>query len=67
MGVNFSESSDIIIHMNKGQVSRINMVKKPSGTLYPLGELEETKLKDFQWLDYLRPKTKNEIFFWKQK
>ncbi len=64
VGVNFSESSDIIIYMKNGQVSRINMIKQPTGTLYPLGELEETKLKGFQWLEDLRPKSKMEIFFW---
>jgi len=63
--VNFAESSDIVIYMNQGQVNRINMVKQPTGTLYPLDELEETKLKDFQWLEYLRPKTKYDIFKWK--
>ena len=67
VGVNSAESSDIIIHMKQGQVSKINMIKQPSGTLYPLEELKETKLKDFQWLDYLRPKSKKDIFDWKQK
>ncbi len=64
VGVNFSESSDIIIYMKNGQVSRINMIKQPTGTLYPLGDLKETKLKGFQWLEDLRPKSKMEIFFW---
>lgn len=66
VGVNFAESSDIIIHMKDGQPSRINMVKQPAGTLYPLDELEQTKLKDFQWLEHLRPVTKEEIFIWKK-
>mgnify|MGYP001024304614 CR=1 FL=1 len=65
VGVNFAESSDIIIHMKSGEVSRINMIKMPTGTLYPLDELEETKLKDFQWLEHLRPKSKKDIFIWK--
>ncbi|PLX23312.1 MAG: organic solvent tolerance protein OstA, partial [Marinilabiliales bacterium] len=30
VGVNFAESSDIIIHMNNGQVNRINMIKQPT-------------------------------------
>ncbi|MFC2152362.1 OstA-like protein [Bacteroidota bacterium] len=64
IGVNFAESSDIIIFLNKGQVSRINMIKQPTGTLYPLGELEETELKNFRWLEHLRPKSKLEIFKW---
>jgi len=64
VGVNFAESSDLKIYMKDGQLSRINMIKKPTGTLFPLGELEETKLKDFQWLEHLRPKSKKEIFIW---
>ena len=64
VGVNFAESSDIIIHMKNGQVNRINMIKQPTGTLFPLEEFKETKLKDFQWLDHLRPKSKDAIFVW---
>ena len=65
VGVNFAESSDIIIYMQEGQVNRINMIKKPTGTLYPLDELEQTKLKDFRWLEHLRPKEKSDIFIWR--
>lgn len=64
-GVNFSESSDIIIYMKGGNVHRINMIKQPTGTLYPVGKLETKKLKDFQWLEHLRPKEKNDVFIWK--
>lgn len=64
VGVNYAESSDLKIYMKDGQVGRINMIKQPTGTLYPLGELEQTKLKDFQWLETLRPKSKKEIFIW---
>ncbi len=64
VGVNFAESSNLKIYMKDGQLSRINMIKQPTGTLYPLEELEETKLKDFQWLEHLRPKSKEAIFIW---
>ncbi|HAF28558.1 MAG TPA: organic solvent tolerance protein OstA [Bacteroidales bacterium] len=64
VGVNFAESSDLIIYLNKGQLGRIKLIKQPTGTLYPIGELEETKLKDFRWLESLRPKSKKDIFFW---
>ncbi|MBI9052231.1 MAG: hypothetical protein JEY96_00345 [Bacteroidales bacterium] len=65
VGVNYAESSDIIIYMKNGRPSRFNLIKQPDGTMYPMGELEKTKLKDFQWLENLRPKSKNDIFFWK--
>jgi len=64
VGVNFAESSDISIYMKNNNPDRIIFLKKPTGTMYPLDELEETKLKDFKWLDKLRPKSKNDIFFW---
>ena len=64
VGVNYAESSDLIIYLKNGEVDRINLIKQPEGTLYPLDELEETKLRDFQWLEKLRPKSKNDIFIW---
>ncbi|HSH51046.1 MAG TPA: OstA-like protein [Bacteroidales bacterium] len=66
VGINFAESSDITIYLENGQVSRINMIKLPTGTLFPPGELEETKLKGFNWYENLRPKSKVDIFFWKK-
>ncbi|MFO7828019.1 MAG: OstA-like protein [Bacteroidales bacterium] len=66
VGVNFAESSDLIIYLKEGQVSRINMVKQPTGTLHPPGELEETKLKGFNWFEDLRPKSKFDIFLWEK-
>ncbi|MDA3954026.1 MAG: organic solvent tolerance protein OstA [Bacteroidales bacterium] len=64
IGVNFAESSDLKIYMNNGFLSRINLIKEPAGTLYPLDQLEEKKLKDFRWLEQLRPKSKKDIFYW---
>jgi len=66
IGVNQAESSDLIIYMKDNQVSRINMIKQPAGTLYPIEELQETKLKGFKWLDNLRPKQMKDIFFREQ-
>jgi len=66
VGVNFAESSDLTIYLENGQVSRINMIKQPTGTLFPPGELEETKLKGFNWLEDLRPKSKFDIFLWEK-
>lgn len=65
VGVNQAESSDLIIYLRNNAVDRINMIKQPAGTLFPLDELEETKLKDFRWLEDLRPKKMEDIFTWK--
>ncbi len=61
-GVNAAESSNLVIYMKNGQVGRINMINDPEGVLYPLNEIEETKLKGFLWLEKLRPKSKKDIF-----
>jgi len=62
IGVNQAESSDLIIYLKDNQVARINMIKQPAGTLYPIEELAETKLKGFKWFDKLRPKKMQDIF-----
>jgi lipopolysaccharide export system protein LptA len=61
-GVNAAESSNLVIYMNNGKVGRINMINDPEGVLYPMGELQETRLKGFLWLEKLRPKKKEDIF-----
>lgn len=66
VGVNFAESSDLIIYLKNGEVNRINMVTQPTGTLFPPGELEQKQLKGFKWLENLRPKSKRDIFYWKK-
>ncbi|MFO8236577.1 MAG: OstA-like protein [Bacteroidales bacterium] len=64
IGVNKAISSNLIIKLRDNQVERINMINSPGGTLYPLGDLEETKLKGFQWLEQHRPRKKSDIFIW---
>lgn len=65
VGINQAVSSDMQIRMFDSQVQSVNMIKKPDGTMYPVGELKETKLSGFQWLDSIRPKGRDEIFEWK--
>ena len=60
VGINYAESSDLIIYINNNEVNRIILLKEPSGVLYPPEEI-----KGFRWLEHLRPKTKTDIFFWK--
>ena len=67
VGENYAESSDLIIYMKNNEVNRINLLKDPAGTLYPVGDLKEKELKGFSWLDAIRPKSKLEVFYWKQK
>ena len=62
VGVNKAISSNILINLRDNQVTRVNMIQKPEGTMYPLGDLKETRLQGFQWLEALRPKSKYDIF-----
>jgi len=62
VGVNKAVSSNLLIKFINNEVRRITFIKDPEGTLYPLGDLEETRLSGFQWLLDLRPKTKYDIF-----
>ena len=66
IGVNRSQSSNIVIFWADGEVQSIKSDPSPNATLYPLDEIPETesKLRDFKWLEEYRPKTKHEIFYW---
>ncbi|MFP3859598.1 MAG: OstA-like protein [Bacteroidales bacterium] len=64
VGVNKAICSNLIIKLRENQVERINLINDPDGTLYPLKDLEETKLKGFQWWEKHRPRNKNDIFVW---
>ncbi len=67
IGVNVDESSTIKIYFEENKIQRIHKITTVSGTLFPLADApkEELLLKGFVWLDKHRPKTKGEIFFWK--
>ncbi|MFO7655516.1 MAG: OstA-like protein [Bacteroidales bacterium] len=66
IGVNKSESAYIIILWKEGKADTIKSFPKPTAVLYPLDELPEDqkRMKDFKWLENLRPKSKEEIFIW---
>ncbi len=66
VGINKSESSRLILYLKDKQIVRIVMLQKPDGTLFPLGDLEETKLKGFKWLINNRPQNKYDIFKWEK-
>ena len=66
IGVNKSKCKNMNIYLDKGEVQRIVFLKKPKQTLYPLDEIQESKLKfsKFKWLNNLRPLCKSDIFVW---
>lgn len=44
IGLNASVCSNIMIHFDQGQVSRISFLKKPEGTLFPMDKIPADKL-----------------------
>jgi len=66
VGMNVAKSSTISIDIKGQKIDQILFTKKPDGNMYPLFDIVNQKrfLKDFEWRDQLRPKTKDEIFIW---
>jgi lipopolysaccharide export system protein LptA len=64
IGVNVAQSSDLTIFLKDNKPDDIRFYVKPTGITYPLNLIpeEELILKDFKWLDKLRPKNKEDIF-----
>ena len=66
VGMNVAKSSKISIDIDGKKIKQILFTKKPDGNMYPLFDIINQKrfLKDFEWRDQLRPKTKDDIFIW---
>lgn len=64
IGINKLYASDMLIFVEKNDIQTITYIDKPEGTLYPENEISpyDLKLKGFNWLEKLRPKTKEEIY-----
>lgn len=61
-------SSNMTIHLKDSKIDRIWFFDKPDGETIPIDQVtnEQILLKDFKWYDYIRPKTKDDIFIWKE-
>lgn len=64
MGMNQTESSFLSINLRNRKIEKLKLWPKAIGKMTPLADLhpEQTKLKDFQWYDYMRPLNKDDIF-----
>ncbi len=64
IGINKAISSNMIIFMDEKEIESITFLNKPEGKLYPEKDFPENekKLKDFIWLDKIRPKNKTDIY-----
>lgn len=63
MGVNDVDCSNMFMYFKENQVDRIRFTGEPQATLYPMGQVNHSglRLKNYQWLEEKRPKTKFEI------
>lgn len=71
IGVNKTESSDIVMYFKKTAKAKLSMdkltfINAVAGSLHPPLELSRNDLllKDFKWLENIRPKSKIEVFIW---
>jgi len=65
IGVNKAVCSNMILYFDTTRnIDRIYFITQPDATLYPLSSFprEESKLRNFVWLDALRPKSKHDLF-----
>ncbi len=69
VGINQAEGTDIRIWLNDKKISRIILISSPKALLSPPESLscKEIELKGFQWLNNIRPLSKNDIFIWKER
>ena len=64
IGVDKNSCDVIDMYFVKGEADRVVFRSSLQGTTYPMRQanFEEMKLRGFQWLDNLRPKTKYDLF-----
>ena len=64
VGMNQTKSGFLTIWVNNNKLERLKIWPSPEGTLTPIPDLTPQMkfLKDFVWLDYIRPLSKNDIY-----
>lgn len=65
---NWLTTENMTVYVVDKKLDNIWIFGKSEGYMYPLDKIpnDKFKLEGFIWLDYLRPKTKEEIFIWKE-
>ncbi len=68
IGMNYSESTELIIYMENKKVKKIWM-PAATGTVYPdlMIPTDKRYLSRFAWFDYIRPTDRYDIFQWRSK
>ena len=69
MGMNVAESSTLEVYLEHQKLERMIMKPKSTAEFYPMAQIPraKSKLQAFQWLNYLRPVDKDDVFNWRGK
>tara|TARA_Y100000782_G_scaffold104031_1_gene122708 strand:- start:8219 stop:9928 length:1710 start_codon:yes stop_codon:yes gene_type:complete len=66
IGLNRLDCSEMKLEMDSNEIQNITFYVQPKGTFYPMKDLtpELEFLRHFEWLKYLQPKKREDIFEW---
>lgn len=69
LGLNTTETGRLSAFMKDGEVDKIIAPTKADGVFYPMSKIPDDvrHLPNFVWLDYMRPRNKDDIFNWRGK
>jgi len=69
MGMNYSESSFLVLWMRNKKIHRMRMTPRSTGSFYPMLMIPNKSLylDNFGWFDYVRPLNKEDVFNWRGK
>lgn len=69
IGLNYLETDTMKMYLTPERQMEKIWASKSSSTLYPITQIPREKmyLPSFAWLDYIRPKDKDDIFIWRGK
>lgn len=69
IGFNVGEGSLLHVYIKDRKMDKGMFIGPANGVMYPMEQIPSDKLKlpSFVWLDYIRPKSKNDIFNWISK
>jgi hypothetical protein len=64
IGVSYAMADVIAMKFANKELKRVTWVNSVTGTLYPFKQIPQDKkeLRNFKWLDTIRPKNKDDLF-----
>lgn len=69
MMLNYTEGSFLRMLLKDRRLEQGTFIGKTTGTAYPMDQIPASKYKlpSFAWFDYVRPRSKQDIFIWRGK